>query len=319
MTVPLPWERLLWSARSTRLLPRLYLRGERYALTDMRVVRISGTGVDELATCDIGEVVRSQTPIERVLGVSTLEIHHRDTPQTLVIRGVRRAPQLAALIDLLATDPRARANPRAVGAALAVMTWEPRIRTPGARASLASIAAAMSAAAIVFGIGIDIVTGGVHGTSRPISYPAGDAIYPNGRKRDHDEIVRFMEQRVMPWARQALAPVVGAPDLVTCNTCHAADAENAGWHMPAVAALPRPAVRAAGWENYGGAMDDQMRNAIYGYGAESDRASRAAYMREIVMPGMAQLLGRPAYDFTQPYAFNRSHFAFGCYQCHRVK
>ena len=102
----------------------------------------------------------------------------------------------------------------------------------------------------------------------------------------------------MPWARQALAPIVGAPDLVTCNTCHGARSpEASGWHMPAVAALPRPAVRAAGWENYGGTMDEQMRNAIYGYGAESDKASRAAYMREVVMPGMAQLLGRPGVRF----------------------
>ena len=311
MTVPLPWERLLWSARPTPLLPLLHLHGERYVLTDMRVVRISRTGVDELATSDIGEVHRTQTPLERILGVSTLHIGHCKTSQTLVIRGVRRASQLSALVDLLATDPRARAN---VPAAIAVMTWEPKIRTPGARASLAGIAAAVSTAVIVFGIFT-----GLHSTGAPISYPADDAIYPNGRKRDRDEIVRFMEKRVMPWARQALAPIVGSPDLVTCNTCHGAGAGDAGWHMPAVAALPRPAVRSAGWENYGGAMDDQMRNAIYGYGAESDRASRAAYMREVVMPGMARLLGRPAYDFTQPYAFNRSHFAFGCYQCHKVK
>ena len=311
MTIPLPWERLLWSARPTPLLPRLHLHGERYVLTDMRVVRISRTGVDELATSDVGEVHRTQTPLERVLGVSTLRIQHRETSQTLVIRGVRRASQLAALVDLLATDPRARAN---VGAALSVMTWEPTIRTPGARASLTSIAAIVCTAAILFGI----VTA-LHGTGAPIRYPAGDAIYPNGQKRNRDEIVQFMERRVMPWARQALAPVIGTPDLVTCNTCHGTEAADAGWRMPAVAALPRPAVRIAGWENYGGAMDDQMRNAIYGYGAESDRASRAAYMREVVMPGMARLLGRPAYDFTQPYAFNRSHFAFGCYHCHKVK
>jgi hypothetical protein len=311
VTIPLPWERLLWSARPTPLLPRLHLHGERYVLTDMRVVRISRTGVDELATSDIGEVHRTQTPLERVLGVSTLHIQHRETSQTLVIRGVRRASQLAALVDLLATDPRVRAN---VGAALSVMTWEPTIRTPGARASLTGIAAAVSTSAILFGI----VTA-LHGTTAPIRYPADDAIYPNGQKRNQNEIVRFMEKRVMPWARQALAPIVGAPDLVTCNTCHGADAGDAGWRMPAVAALPRPAVRVAGWENYGGPMDAQMRNAIYGYGAESDRASRAAYMREVVMPGMARLLGRPAYDFTQPYAFNRSHFTFGCYHCHKVK
>jgi hypothetical protein len=42
-------------------------------------------------------------------------------------------------------------------------------------------------------------------------------------------------------------------------------------------------------------------------------------MREIVMPGMARLLRRPPYDFTRPYDYNRSHLAFGCYHCHRVK
>jgi hypothetical protein len=42
-------------------------------------------------------------------------------------------------------------------------------------------------------------------------------------------------------------------------------------------------------------------------------------MREVVMPGMAQLLRRPAYDFTQPYDYNRSRHALGCYHCHRVK
>jgi hypothetical protein len=316
VTVPLPWERLLWSGRPTPLLPHVRHR-ERYVLTDMRIVRMSPQGLDELATCDIGDVQRTQTRLERLLGVSTLEIRDRDDAQTMVLRGIRRAPQLAALVDLLATDPRARANPRAVGAAAAVMAWEPRLQMAGARTSLRGIAAVVSAAAIA--LVVLFSSAGIHGTSAPISYPANDAIYPNGRKKSPDEIVRFMEQRVMPWARQALAPIVGSPELVTCNTCHGTRPDATAWHMPAVAALPRPAVKVAGWENYGGVMDDQMRNAIYGYGAESDRLSRAAYMREVVMPGMARLLGREAYDFTRPYAFNRTHFAFGCYQCHQVK
>ena len=89
--------------------------------------------------------------------------------------------------------------------------------------------------------------------------------------------------------------------------------------MPAVAALPLPDVRDRGWENYGGAMDAQMRNAIYGYVAESDNQAKAAYMREVVLPGMARLLHRPAYDFTKSYEYNRSRAAIGCYHCHRVK
>ena len=42
------------------------------------------------------------------------------------------------------------------------------------------------------------------------------------------------------------------------------------------------------------------------------------YMREVVMPGMARLLHRPAYDFTRPYEYNRSRRALGCYHCHQV-
>jgi hypothetical protein len=66
-------------------------------------------------------------------------------------------------------------------------------------------------------------------------------------------------------------------------------------------------------------MDAQMRNAIYGYLAESDNQAKAAYMREIVVPGMARLLHRPAYDFTRSYEYNRSQHALGCYHCHQVQ
>jgi hypothetical protein len=61
-----------------------------------------------------------------------------------------------------------------------------------------------------------------------------------------------------------------------------------------------------------------MRNAIYGYLAESGKQAKAAYMREVVLPGMAGLLHRPPYDFTRPYEYNRSRLAFGCYHCHLV-
>ena len=62
MEVPLPWERLLWSGRPSRFLPHLYARGERYALTDMRIVRFSADCAEEMATCDIGDVHRTQSP-----------------------------------------------------------------------------------------------------------------------------------------------------------------------------------------------------------------------------------------------------------------
>jgi hypothetical protein len=314
VNVPLPWERLLWSGRPTLFLPHLHARREHYVLTDMRIVRLSADGGGELATCDIGDVQRTQSRLERVLGVSTIEIRpraRRHARRSLVLRGIRRATQLASLIDLLASDPRARVNPEAVSAASAVMTWEPRLRTAGTRRSLSGIT--------VVALALFMVVAGLHGTNTPIAYPIDDAIYPSGQKKDREDIVQFMQARVMPWARQALAPIAGGPEYVTCNTCHGPHPEANDWHMPAVAALPRPAVREAGWENYGGTMDAQMRNAIYGYVAESGKLTTAAYMREVVMPGMAQVLGRPAYDFTQPYAFNRSRFTFGCYHCHQVK
>src|SRR5262249_54893104 len=152
-----------------------------------------------------------------------------------------------------------------------------------------------------------------------IVFPEDDAIYPKGVKRDRREIVRFMEHTVMPWARVTLAPIVGSSARVACATCHGAQPEPSGWQMPAVARLPRPAIREAGWELSGGVRDAQMRNAIYGYASVSENAGHAAYMREVVMPGMAALLRRPAYDFTRTYEYNREHFAFGCYHCHKVK
>ena len=122
----------------------------------------------------------------------------------------------------------------------------------------------------------------------------------------------------MPWARTALGPIKGGADHVTCETCHGTDARRASWQMPAVAALPQPDVRDAGGRCTAARMDAQMRNAIYGYLAESDKQAKAAYMREVVMPGMARLLHRPPYDFTQSYD-TTARVAFGCYHCHQVK
>jgi hypothetical protein len=66
-------------------------------------------------------------------------------------------------------------------------------------------------------------------------------------------------------------------------------------------------------------IDAQMRNAIYGYLAESDKQVKAGYMREVVVPGISRILRRPPYDFTQSYEYNRSRRALGCYHCHQVQ
>jgi hypothetical protein len=146
--------------------------------------------------------------------------------------------------------------------------------------------------------------------------PGGDdPIRPNGVARSRAEIVQFMESEVMPFARRALEPVVGAGH-VTCETCHGREPEARGWRMPAVAALPEASV-ARDAESAG--ADPQLRNALHGYAADPGKQRVAAYMRTDVLPGMAKLLHRPVYDFSQSYAYNNERGAFGCYHCHMAR
>lgn len=307
MDIPLPWERLIWSGRPRRLTGRL--AGVRFVLTDLRLARVTGARVDELALRDIGDVHRIESPLDRLLGTSTIVVDaRRERLPSLVLAGVVGGTQVAALIELLAGDPRTALDADAIRDALA---WEPQAASAGAREAVVG-ASLVVAAMLAVGVA-------VHGHPRPVVYSPDDPIAPNGEKRSRAEIVRFMDTDVMPWARSALGPVVGGPSHVTCETCHGRDPDARGWQMPAVAALPAPAFRDRGWERYSSAMDAQMRNAIYGYVAESEKQAKANYMREIVMPGMATLLGRPPYDFTRPYDENRARHAFGCYHCHRVR
>lgn len=175
-----------------------------------------------------------------------------------------------------------------------------------------------SAATAVLIIGLGAVSIARRHTPSPIIYPPDDAIYPGGQKRSRAEIVAFMEGEVMPFARRVLGPIKGGADKVTCLTCHGRDAEARHWQMPSVRALPEPDLRGVGMERYASLVDAQMRNAVYGYLAENQQQERAAYMRGVVMPGMARVLHRPPYDFTQTYRDNRARFAFGCYHCHMV-
>jgi hypothetical protein len=305
--IPLAWERLLWSGRSRTFRGH----GVRYALTDFRLVRITGARADEIALQDIGEIHVSRSRLDRLTGSWTLRVDSRlPANPPLWLAGVRRGPQLAALLELLAGHTQASLDAASVNAAL---EWEPRAARPGIGEALAAM--------IIFVVAVTAVVVSVRGhAAASVGYAADDPIHPNGEKRSAEEIERFMEAEVMPWAREVLGPLKGGADRITCGTCHGPDAESRQWAMPAVAALPRPEIRDKDWERYSGeAMDDQMRNAIYGYLADSEKQRRAAYMREVVMPGMAGLLHRPAYDFTRPYAYNRSRLAFGCYHCHRVK
>jgi hypothetical protein len=302
--VPLPWERLLWTCRarpSFRSVPRC-------VLTDFRLVLVDGDRSDEIALQDVGEIQCTRTWLDRLLGTSTIAIARRGARGSpFVLRGIRRGPQLAALIELLAGDPHASLDAEAVRSAL---MWEPPSGRRGVRPAIGAAAVALVA---VFAVAIKL-----SGTSASIRYPSDDEIYPGGEKKSREDIVRFMEAEVLPWARRALAPIVGGESRVTCATCHGSGPQARDWRMPSVAALPEPVFRGLAWEHGGITIDAQLRNAIYGYSAESDNQHKAAYMREVVMPGMARLLHRPAYDFSRPYDYNRSRFAFGCYHCHLV-
>jgi hypothetical protein len=304
---PLPWERICWTAHPW---PRRHT--VRYVLTDLRLVISRSDGVDEVLVDQIEGLTVRAGAIERLLRRRTIEVA-RGGPRLeppLKLAGLSRQQALALVQQLVGRgaadlDIDASLVEEAVRAATPVR--------PGA------VAAGTLAALAVLTLAIQL-----RGSETAITYPTHDAIYqPNGVKRDAAEITRFMEREVMPWARRALAPVVGGADRVTCATCHGSDGEARGWAMPAVADLPYPKVRAGGldgaeryaWQS----ADPQLRNAVYADLAQDDRQATAAYMRQVVMPDMARLLGRPAYDFARPYESNRTRFAFGCYHCHRVK
>ena len=313
MDIPLPWERLLWRGRPALVARLTSARAvaARYVLTDFRLVIISRATIDELALQDVGEVHCRESALDRLIGASTIEVHSRDHRRApLVLAAVRRGAQLAAVLELLSGDRHARINVNA-DAVAAALSWEPR-----SPASMYRQALAMPLALIATVIASAI---GLHGGPAAITYAPDDAISPDGRKHDRDAIMRFMTADVLPWARGVLGPIVGGADRVRCETCHGRDADARGWRMPGVGALPVPDVQDHQWERYSSEIDAQMRNAIYGYVAQSDKQRKATYMREIVMPGMARLLHRAPYDFTKPYDYNRQHAAFGCYHCHKVK
>jgi len=307
---PLAWERLLWSGRAVW---RGQLgRHQEYHLTDFRaVVRRANRTMAELAIHDLARVELRETRTQQPGGTSTIVLHPKGRGDTVVFADIRQGPQLALILELLATDPMGLD----LDSALIRDALGPD--SPGLFSRRRGVLAAW-AAAFVFLVGLSVEIVARHELPTPIAYPADDAIYPSGHKRSRAEIMAFMQNEVMPFARQALGPIKGGADKVGCLTCHGADAEARNWQMPAVRALPEPDLQMGGMEHYASIVDAQMRNAVYGYLAEDRKQHRAAYMRGVVMPGMARLLHRPAYDFTQPYRYNRARFAFGCYHCHMV-
>ena len=71
---------------------------------------------------------------DRVLGTSTVAVHPTAGGAPLTLTAVRRGAQLAALLELLAGDPRA---PREADAVRSALAWEPRQPALDLRGALA--------------------------------------------------------------------------------------------------------------------------------------------------------------------------------------
>lgn len=311
-TFPLPWEHVLWS--STPAFPlSVFRRGTEYAFTDFRlVVNRSNRTIHELALHDIETVELSQTWWQRAAGTSTVRVTSR-RGVSLELANIHHGPQLALILQLRPTELFGD-DARALDA-----EFFRSALGPGAPSVLRPRQGLMIAATLMFALMFGIIGLARNSTLPPVVYADDDAIAPHGSKRATAEIAEFMEREVMPFARNALGPVVGGAENVTCETCHGADAEQRHWRMPGVRALPEPELRLAGLERARLWLDPQIRNAVYGYLAEDGNQSVAAYMRQVVMPGMARVMHRPAYDFANSYGYNRTRAALGCYHCHLVE
>jgi hypothetical protein len=285
-----------------------------YAFTSFRLVeRRRHRTVDELALDDIESVSLTQTWWQRAAGTSTVRVFSKLDGSELQLANIHHGPQLALVLQLRATELFGD-DTRSLDADLfrsALGPHAPSILRPRHGLALA--------ASLMFALLLSVVALARHSGLPPVVYAFDDSIVPHGSRRSTEEIVAFMERDVMPFAREALGPLVGGADNVTCETCHGADARQRNWQMPGVRALPEPELRLAGLERSRASLDPQMRNAVYGYLAEEDKQSIASYMRQVVMPGMARLMHRPAYDFAQTFGYNRSRAAVGCYHCHLVE
>jgi hypothetical protein len=310
---PLPWEQVFWS--SSPAFPASVARaGTRYGFTDFRiVVRRRNRTLRELALDDIDSVGLSQSWWQRPSGTSTVRIFSRRDGSVLELLNIRHGPQLALILQLRATelfgDDTRNLDADFFRSALG----------PGAPSLLRPHQGLLLAATVMFAVLFGVIGLARHTALPPVVYAADDPIAPSGERRPTEEIAAFMERDVMPFARQALAPLTGGAENVACETCHGEDAVKRGWKMPGVRALPEPELRLAGLERARLWLDPQMRNAVYGYLAEENKQSIATYMRQVVLPGMARLMNRPAYDFAKSYGYNRTRAAVGCYHCHLVE
>ncbi|MBI4476405.1 MAG: hypothetical protein HY654_04480 [Acidobacteria bacterium] len=303
-----PWEHVIWRGKPGFLAPADVKRA-RYTLTDFRLLIIHPARRDADLTFDEMQILEwRRSRVQRALARADLVVRGSLAREPLRLADLSCRACLMVVEQILARNPAVWLEPALEDVFLRRL--EPAVPSPAPTLALMPPLVILTMLLIAIGI---------KGNDFSITYPADDAVMPGGHKRPAAEIVAFMESEVMPFAREALGPIVGGTDRVRCETCHGRDGRARGWKMPGVIALPEPHVRSAGLERRPDKTDAWLRNAIYADLAEDQNQPIARHMRSVVMPGMARLLHRPAYDFTKSYRYNRSRFALGCYHCHRVQ
>ena len=312
--VPLPWERLLWSGRP------VWATRVRYTLTDFRLAVTVGNDPGEAGSCSTTTSCSTTSPTSRSPGRASIACSGR--PRSRSARatpgGVRSssAESAAALRwrRFWRCSPDNQVSTALdVDAVRATLAWDPapfsrtvkparcRRPRPDRRSSPAS-------------------SSGCREKGRPSCSPLTMRSTRRGSSATRRASSGSWRTRSCRGQGSTLAPIVGGADRVGCDTCHGADSSRSGvGDARRVGPCRSRLVRERGWEVFSRGMDPQLRNAIYGYAAELDNQTKAAYMRQVVLPGMARLLHRPAYDFTRSYTYNRSQSAFGCYHCHQVR
>src|SRR5207249_2120215 len=99
-----PWERLFWSCRPGFPSSVLHPRTD-YALTDFRiVVRRRGALLHEIALDDIAAVRLEQSWRQRLAATSNVRISSRRAGRGILLRDIHHGPQLALILQLLASD-----------------------------------------------------------------------------------------------------------------------------------------------------------------------------------------------------------------------
>jgi hypothetical protein len=126
--------------------------------------------------------------------------------------------------------------------------------------------------------------------ARPIVKASDDPI--DWEKMDHSDRMAYMKSTVLPAMRKEFAAFDPKKyEKIKCTTCHGAGAEDGSYKMPNPDIMKLPNSK----EGWGKIM--------------AEKADMLKFMKEVVKPKMAALLGMKPYDM-------KTQTGFGCGNCH---